>query len=424
MTILMHHHQILRNQLEQSPDGRIVVRAPVGSGLAEVLAHLAVDGATRNGLVAVVTQGRALVEQWTATLQRAGALKVRHIGSSTDLLIEIERSGEARPGLGDGIVVISADLLSKLSRSRQVGQFRPALLIVDNVIGVLGDPNSDSVNQLAERSARVVVASHHQADLSWLEGARVIDWIPPAFSNARSSLRFHTFPVSQEEVDATRRAWGLLQGENRLGSTSATTWSSLHATLLRIAARAGGDSYSTQGRLFEPEGTQSSLFEHRDSEWAKHLDDLWEVADALEAVGEDRRLAAMDEVVLEAKEADRTCVVLTDRADDAEYVAAHLRSINLGVGLLTGMAPPGERETALHAGDVIVMTTAVMDSSMIKPARLAVIWWSPPRTALDVSRRLEFQMSSRDSETVALLSNPPLPADALLADLAMQARSG
>ena len=131
----------------------------------------------------------------------------------------------------------------------------PDLLIVDNVSVAPGTQRMRGVQQLSQMSRQVIAATHPREPVPWLPQAEVIDWTPTIIGHSTGlrSLRTHQFAVTDEEVDATRRAWELLSEAARPLPFSAATRPALHASLLRAAARSDdADAAST------PTDTQAS----------------------------------------------------------------------------------------------------------------------------------------------------------------------
>jgi hypothetical protein len=128
----------------------------------------------------------------------------------------------------------------------------------------------------------------------------------------------------------------------------------------------------------------------------------------------DGRLDVAAQLVEEAAVGGRPCLITTDRADEADYVASHLHTLGRTVAVVTGSTPRSERGSALEqfaSGGILVGSQIVYDLLDQLPDRTLNVWWSPPWTPADAEKRLGVGPMSEGVETVVILSEPPLPAD-------------
>lgn len=141
---------------------------------------------------------------------------------------------------------------------------------------------------------------------------------------------------------------------------------------------------------------------------------MWNVLDRLESLEDDTRLQVLVDLAARAQEKGRPVLVVTDRVDEAEYVAGRLRATGLQVAVLSGSTEPSERQrgaAGLERGSVVVATRLIYDW-MEPPGKTEQIWWTPPRTIPDALQRIA--RSAGGGRIIALVADPPLPDDGAL----------
>ena len=221
-----------------------------------------------------------------------------------------------------------------------------------------------------------------------------------------------TFPYQPSENEATVLDHALSLLSRTIGdiALSVPTRPALHASILRLIAEHSGErpDQGYDGDEIEPLKEGGSVA-HPD--W---LEEAWAVLDSLEDLDSDGRLEAAHIVVQQATEDRRRCVVTTELVSETDYVGGYLRSQSIPVIQLSLANPRMDRQrTLVTLGEesVLVITNAALGSLPELPRRTRVVWWSPPRNAVQAQGWLELAAKAPDSVVTAVVSRPPLPGE-------------
>jgi superfamily II DNA or RNA helicase len=413
-TLAPHQQNLLRLLTSDPPPRATLVRAPVGAGTTEVLVRLAGQVAAAGGLVLVVTTHQVIVEHWADRLDAADLARAVILPTSSELLVVLDETGEL--GLPTaGVVLATVRRLVHGAARRAAEMLTPNLLIVDDVSANLKKGQAREVIQaLVARSTQVVVAVHPPAATpEWLGASHTVDIsLHDVLRSAAAGLELQigTYSVSSEEIDLFDRAISLVRESVGALPIRVATRPALHRTLMRIATRLSGDDLEVS-ETADADAEEFSSLKATPARQAQLAEALWDTADALEALGDDGRLALTADLVRAAIGDQRHVLITTDRIDEAEYVGAHLRAQGLPVHIVSGATRPSERRRVVDrfaAGEVLIVTHLVQQALEL-PSSTTSIWWSPPRTAVQAVQRVG--LGDQSSRTIVILSEPPLPDD-------------
>jgi hypothetical protein len=411
MTSLMPHQRQLLQHLEREPRQRaVLLSAPVGTGLNAVVAHFAVGSVRRGELVVVITDRRMLVDQWVYQLNEAEADRVVPLAASSDVLMELNRS-ESVLNISR-ILIATIQLLSQGVGRQLADALHPGVLIVDRMPGLGAGLRGELLKRLASRSGSVVVLTD-TASPEWFRPTESIDWAQDNMLHRLPLVETLSYQPSAHEDIVYSRALELLSNGTGGLVLRPRTRPAIHASILRLIARLSGD------RVYELEDaatddTNVGEAEVRDDVRSPVLQEAWDVIDSLEELGEDGRLEATHALVRRAAKENRLCIVITELAIEADYVAAYLQGLNIPVFLLNAEYSPMQRrqlQEALSERSVLVVGSKVFDLLPDLPQRIKVVWWSPPRTIAQSRLWLALAARSPQSTVIAITTQPPLPGE-------------
>jgi hypothetical protein len=418
-TLAPHQQRLLRELTSDPSPETTLVRAPVGAGMTEVLIRVAGLAGAAGGLVVVVTNHQMVVEQWVDRLEAADlahAVVFPRFPRSSELLVALDETGDY--GLPTaGVVLATVRRLAHGAARRAAGVLSPDLLIIDDVpAGLQNSPSREVIQALVARSTKVVGALHTTTEVpDWLNASRIVDIsLADVLRSASAGLELQiaTYPIGPGELELFDRAISLVRQSvgNQLPYRVATR-PALHRTLMRLAARLSGEDFEVS-EVADADAEELSYRMPTPERGRQQVaDNLWATADALEALGEDGRLALTTELVRTSIRDHRSVLITTDRVDEAEYVGAHLRAQELSVHVVSGNTVSSERRRMLDRlapGEVLVATQLVQQGFELPPGTTS-IWWSPPRTAVQAAQQLG--RGDQSTRTIAILSDPPLPGD-------------
>lgn len=409
MTSLMPHQQQLLEHLEREPRQRaILLSAPPGAGLSEVVARFAASSARRGEPVIVITDRRMLVEQWAYQLTQVGADSVVAVAASSDALMELERT--ETPIDLSRILVVTIQLLSKGAGRKLADALRPGVLIVDRMPGLGAGIRRQLVEGLASRSESVLVLTD-TGKPEWFEPTESIAWtMRDMLLRGSPSLEVLSYEPSDRENALYSRALELLRNTAGNVAPYPRTRPAIHASILRLIARFSGDHlyevYSSDEDVADVQEVQVE-----DDVRLTVLREAWAVIDSLEELSEDGRLDVTHSLVQRAAQEGRLCVVSTELVAEADYVTAYLKDHDISALPLTVETTPEQRQQfqeALNERSVVVATSAAFGLLSSVPRWTQIIWWSPPRTISQFRRWLALAARAPQSKIIAITAQPLL----------------
>jgi hypothetical protein len=405
---LLPFQQDLADKLGSGAGGsRILVRAPGGVGIAEAAATAASRAAATDQLVVIVVPGQAHVEKWGRRLRAAGVESVLELSKAREAVIALDKA-DGRSLASHGAIVATSQLFRSGAGRRTAASLKPALLIIEQPpLNVAGESKTEELHsELVSYSLRSVVLTYTGATFGWYGPTETLDvTLTEALLLRPQDNEFSLahYGVEPEETALLQQARDVVLGAGGSQLRSADlSRPALHGMLLRLATELSGESLATE---------TSELAESRNEPSEALIDEVWQLLDRVESLGTDPRLELLTLLVRGAVSEGRPVVIRTSRVDETEYVAGHLRDLNLDVRTLSGSTDPKERRRLSNqfgAGTVLVVTRAVFESIDL-PDRCEDVWWTTPNSEADLVRHLT--RAARGGRTVAMLADPPRPAD-------------
>ncbi len=111
---------------------RMVVSAPVGTGLGTIVQELIQRQVRTGGVTVMVIPQLALLEQWRARLQDAN-LPVTALNGNSDLLLLLDRL-DGRLSDTSNVLLLTTQLLVFRGAGAGLTALRPALLVLDGAV--------------------------------------------------------------------------------------------------------------------------------------------------------------------------------------------------------------------------------------------------------------------------------------------------
>ncbi len=375
---------------------RMVVSAPVGTGLGTMVQELIQRQVRTGGVTVMVIPQLALLEQWRARLQDAN-LPVTALNGNSDLLLLLDRL-DGRLSDTSNVLLLTTQLLVFRGAGAGLTALRPALLVLDGAGITAYTKTAQAVQSLADRADRVVVMDH----LGRQELPIAVDEVHhfslhQAFAQKQSQIRL-TLLEADDPAASIRAEAEMLLGDSPLLARDASL-AELHSYISRRTATANIDT--------------DALAESLDGTALRKLNAL---LSRIEDQEDDPRAHTAQQLILGAQQERRPCLITTSKVVDAEYVASKLRVAGLHVELLTGATDPGHRRAAVERfseGGVLVTTRAMHQGWSLPPRTCHLLWSSPSREAL--WRDLSLAASSRDAELVTFDPQLLAAVEALLA---------
>jgi hypothetical protein len=413
---LLPYQADLLNRLSTGTEARVVISAPAGVGISTVLVQVVAAAAEESGPVVVVVPRRDLLEQWSTRLRNEGVEDVDELRRASEALIGLERSDDLARSQ-PRVLLTTAQALWHGAGQKVASQLRPSLLIIElppgsvNVVSQ-SEPMSrfeSLAADLAERSQRVIVTTSTAATLPWLDSAETLTIsLTEALSQrpSRAPIVLVRYAISNGERDIFERVQALFEATGAGRLVPASTRPAVYGTLTRLATRLSGEAVS------EGEELDAELIEQNKVRPSPDLlDETWGLIDSLELLGDDARLAAVLDLANQAFVEGRPVLIITDRVDETEYVAARLRDRGAEVGALSASKEFTERRRLtehFRSGTALVASREISET-LQRPPGTEEIWWSPPRTLADVAQRVT--RAAEHGRLVALIAVPPLPDD-------------
>ena len=407
MTPLMPHQQELLEHLEQEPRQRaILLSAPPGAGLSAVVARFIASFTLRSDPVVVITDRRMLIDQWAYRLTQAEADHVVALATSSDVLMELDRTESVIDR--SSIFIVTIQLLSQGAGRKLADALRPGVLVIDRIPGLGVGPRRQLIEGLASRSESVLVLTDTGRP-EWFQPTESIAWtMRDMLLRGLPSIEILSYQPSDRENALYSRALELLRDATGNVVLYPRTRPAVHASMLRLIARLSGD------RLYgldddDEAATGGTEVQVRSDVRSTVLQEVWAVIDSLEELGEDGRLEATHSLVQRAAQEDRLCVVTTELVVEAGYVAAYLEDHNIPVFLVTVETTPvhwRQLEEALSERSVVIATSAAFDLISNIPQRTQIVWWSSPRTVSKFRRWLTLAARTPQSKVTAITTQP------------------
>lgn len=340
----------------------------------------------------------------------AEADSVVPLATSSDVLMELDRLGSVRGT--SRILIVTIQLMSQGAGRKLADALRPGLLIVDRMPRIGTGLRRELIRGLASRSASVIVLTD-TGKPEWFQPTESIDWRPNVPLHSLSSVEILSYQPSDHEDIVYNRAIELLSNATGRLVPHPRTRPAIHASILRFIARLSGDNVN---ELEDDEEGVTNIKETqvRGDVRPTVLQEAWDVIDSLEGLGDDGRLEATHTLVRRASEEHRLCIVTTELAVEADYVAAYLQSRGAPVFLLTAdnASVQWQRlQEALTERNVLVVTGTAFEHLSSLPESTQVVWWSSPRTASQVRRWLALAARAPQSTVMAIIAQPPLPGE-------------
>ncbi len=379
-----------RRSVLASAAARMVVSAPVGTGLGTIVQELIQHQVLAGGVTVMVIPQLALLEQWRARLQDAN-LPVTALNGNSDLLLLLDRHHGKLPGTPN-VLLLTTQLLVVRGEGPGLAALRPALLVLDSAGVAAHTKTAQAVQSLADRADRVVVMDHlGRQELPLAVDEAHYFSLHQAFARKQSQITL-TLLEADDPAANLRAEAEMLLGDSPLLARDASL-AELHSYISRRTATSDTDTDVPSANL--------------DSTRLRKLNELLM---RIEDQEDDPRAHAAQQLILRAQRQGRPCLITTSKVVDAEYVASKLRAAGLHVELLTGATDPGHRRATVESfreGGVLVTTRAMHQGWSLPPRTCHLLWSSPGREAL--WRDLSLAASSRDAELVTF--DPSLPRD-------------
>jgi hypothetical protein len=406
---LIPFQQQLLERLEREPRSRaILLRAIPGTGLTEVVVRLVASAARRGESVVVVTDHRILVDEWTYRLAEAQAGSINSLTTSSDVLMELDRIQPIR-GIS-GVLVASVQLLSQGAGRELADLLHPSLLIVDRMERLDSGFRRELIEPLASRSERVILLTHKPAAPEWFEPGETISVNLAEVLESLPAVEALYYRPSDHEDVVSGRALSLLSQAIGDFALSARTRAALHASVLRLIANLSGEFPDEVGNELK----QAQKSQGEENVQSELLQEAWAIVDSLEELDSDGRLEAAHTLVQRAAADHRLCIVTTELAAEADYVAGYLRSNAVPALQLSAASSHPDRQqvvATLVEGSVLVITNPIFGLLPDLPLRTQVVWWSPPRNSVQAQEWLALTTRAPHSTVIAIVSQPPLPGD-------------
>jgi len=379
-----------------SPAARMVVSAPVGTGLGTIVMELIQRQMHAGGVTVMVIPQLALLEQWRARLQDA-SLPVTALNGNSDFLLFLDRHDGQLPD-SSSVLLLTTQLLVVRGAGPGLSALRPALLVFERTGIAAETKTAQAVASLADRADRVVVIDHLGGrDLPIAVDEAYNFTLRQTLARTQSSVKLTLLEV--DDPAAGFRA----EAEMLLGDTALLARDASLAELHSYISRRTADTESDKD--VSPSGPHS-MRRHKLNELLMRIEDQ----------EDDPRARAAQQLVLRAQEESRPCLITTSKLVDAEYVASKIRAAGIRVELLTGVTDPAHRRAAVEhfsQGGVLVTTRALHQGWSLPARTCHLLWSSPSREGL--WRDLSLAASSGDGELVTFDPHLPAAAAALLA---------
>ena len=417
MPVLRPHQTKLLEQLTQDPARRrALIVAPPGMGITTVLVDIAVRSVSQGETVLIVTANRTLAEQWLRVLGGAGVENLTNLRTAESAILAMDKPDGPAWGELPGALISTIQVLSRGPGRRLAADLSPSLLIVDGVppSARTDGPWRHTLSELIAHSARAIVTSESIGQWPELDAFEVfqITLADALEANTVLTLAIAKYRTPPDEREVLNDAVTVIQ--QLTGPLSkASTRPAIHGTLLRLASRSANES-PDQDAIESLAGVAPAT-----STPAGTVEVVWSILDRIEQLGEDLRLRRLTQVVGEASLLGPV-IVVTDRVDELEYVASHLRAI-AEVDTVSGSTTNDDRERTLElrTGRVVVATSATLRGFELQ-AGTRQVWWTTPRSLLEATLRLSRVRGG--GICIALMSEPPMPADDRLLDIITQLR--
>lgn len=339
------------------------VRAEVGTGVGGAIERVIEIYVRSTSVLLIVPNFNVLVEQWTWRLQQVEGIRaVQQL--SVPLALEMLDHGV--PGAGSVVVAKVMDLRRPLAQ-RLLNRWSPGLLIIDDASSqarlALGDGSdvgsqSQQLLQFAMTcSRRVILVARSQ---------QVMDGIPIVAELSRSkgpevAIRRFAFNIPADEL-ALMRAAGAFSQQN-----SVKNWSDLPDTRPML-----------MDRLLKIATAKSTLGDDGKSPESSEEETSWGYIDALEHLGEDHRLTALDRAI-DASDHGLVLVVAPSFAD-LDYVVQHLESTRGSEVQKVSRRDAAIQWSRLATDDsghkIIAATPSVLRSFSLGSEAITLIIWS------------------------------------------------
>jgi hypothetical protein len=246
----------------------------------------------------------------------------------------------------------------------------------------------------------------------WLQPTETISWTLRDVLDELPYVELQSYERSEQETIICVRALALLSEATGQFSLRARTRPALHASILRLIARLSGEHPSEVGHSTDTIEYVNEI-QGEGSRQAKLLQEAWAVLDALDDLGPDGRLEAVYVLALRAEKDHRSCIVTTELAAEADYVAGYFRSRAIPVSLLTAANTDSEwhEAQAILAESGVLITTNALLGLLDLPRRTQVVWWSAPHDDIQAQEWLAFAARAPYSTVIAIVAHPPPPGE-------------
>ena len=300
-------------------------------------------------------------------------------------------------------------------------EYNPFAFGVDEVNVSAGSDLGRSLRALADRAGQVIFTGVREN--TWVPAYNVRRWEYPLIDSLgrriapRLSVRVHGYAGDPVEARVVREAVNILQQADYPLPEQLLTRSAIQFALLRLAQRL---ELPDQLLLLREDLKDAS----QEEAWSPSIDrgmieEIWTLLDRFDDLPPDQRLLAAIEEVKSARDEERPVVIVTDLAQEVDYIVAAIKSSQLPVSRVTGETSQSRRMMAadeLRDGRVLVVTPEFFAHIQRPlPSSTRSIWFTPPRSQHQLQRRLGFGMSSTGVEVVLLKATPPITnADELI----------